>query len=160
MQVAFFSHFSIFRNGINIYVLLLILFMLTLRFRQLLIWTFAIGLGLDVYSGLGFGLITIALLAAALAAYLLYMNFFSHQANLSLIFLTAVMVVTYNLILSLASVLFYAVGLSRVYVAIDSAWLVGLVYQLLGTGLAFVALYVVFHPTIERFREQFMIRRV
>jgi hypothetical protein len=133
--------------------------MLAFKLKQFLVWVLLLGLGLDVYSSLGYGIITISLLASAIMAYLLYMNFFSHQTYFSLILLTAVMVVVYNLFLSLASVVFYAVGFSWIYVSIDLPWMIGLGWQLLGTCTAFIVFYVIFHPTIERFREQFMIRR-
>lgn len=158
-HVSGLSEFVLFRDGILLQVVALMVFLLTLRLREFLSWTIVLGICLDLYSGIAFGTITLSLICSGLIGYYLYLNYFSHQANITLVALVAIMTISYGFFFSLFSMGLYAANTSDTYAPLDTPFLLSILKRSLLTSLGFTTIYLLFNRTIERFRDQFIIRR-
>ncbi len=159
LQVSVISQYVILKNYFNIFILFIIFLLLSNNFRFYVIYTLVMGLVADVYSGLGFGILTLSLLTCALIAYILYINFFSHRAGLTLIVLIGIMSATYLLSIGFYSFIFYALNVNQYVVYINNGFIFKLLGQIIINSIVFMALYIIFGGVVRRLRERFIISK-
>ncbi|MDP3965108.1 MAG: hypothetical protein Q8Q20_05670 [bacterium] len=159
VDVSFLNKFEFFYSYVTLYVLASMFAILILPIRRALIWIIGLGLVADVFSGLGYGLITGALFFSSVVGYMLFATYFSHRSGLTSVFLIGLMTSLYWICLNAFSVLYFLVGLSDIWVGWSgSFWLLALSHSLV-TSLTFTVIYAIFSNVLRRFRERFVITR-
>ncbi len=159
LQTTVLSQFETIANNVNIFLLAIMFFLLATKLKLYFVWTIILGVLADMYSGLGFGVITISLLITASVAYLLYISFFSHRTSLSLVLLVSVMTVIYTLSISILSFIYFWLNAHDITVDLNAHYLLYVFEQTVYTSIAFVILYLLFNSVIKQFRERFIISR-
>ncbi|MFA5107382.1 MAG: hypothetical protein WC497_03610 [Patescibacteria group bacterium] len=143
-------------SGINVLIIAILYFLITLKTRNYFIWTAILGLLADIFSSLPVGVITISLLGTALVAYLLYLNYFSHRTGLTLILLVVLMCAVYALLL-------YGISQAWIFIASNPTHLVfnplAILSQTFATTVTCVLCYLVFNQAVKRFRDRFLIQK-
>ncbi|MBU0707428.1 hypothetical protein KKG41_03580 [Patescibacteria group bacterium] len=155
-KTSIFPHFSWLSNT-NFFILVIVMMLFVSKMRSYFIWTIVTGLLLDIFSGYGFGVITLSLIITSLVAYILYLNYFSHHTGLALIALVAIMSFVYVLSFSMLSILFYVIDISAYRMTINLELLLSVVRQMLYTSVGFIILYTLFNGAIKRINHRFII---
>lgn len=114
----------------------------------------AIGLILDLYSGLPFGLLTISLFFTAVMLEILFVNFFTNFSFYSLMILGALAVAIYNVLFVGLAVSAYFIGWSDVVPGWSYGWRVG--WQFLTTEILLIAAFGASSFVSRRFRPMFL----
>lgn len=134
--------------GLNI-LLIISIFLLFYDSPNLYCFIIAGGLAYDIYSSLFFPSVTISILATILFSRLLFKNSFTNQSFYSLVILSFISLVVYNLIKILLLHAFYFLRLSEIILTLNKLYFFGLISQFI-VNLTFIIILYVFQNFFNR----------
>lgn len=154
LQLAVVGNLNFFGGRINLTLVVLIILINLAEFSWVVAFSAAIGLLLDVYSGLPFGILTFSLFISGIALKILFLNFFTNFSFHSLLFLGLIAVVTYNAVFICIIWLIYFVGLSDYLPSWD--YLSKALWQIATTEAILVAAYHFINSLSRKFKPVFL----
>ncbi|MBU2235922.1 hypothetical protein KKA01_02575 [Patescibacteria group bacterium] len=158
IQLSFIDPFTTGIAPISIILLLIALLAFRLEIIPLLWWSFGIGAIHEIFSILPFGTFTIITVLTATALYFLLNNVLTNKSLFPFVLLAIVGSAIYNLLLLLASTVFYAMNSIEVSLyQVPNLW-TGILQQALINGAAAFVLFLLIRLLTRRFQNQFLVR--
>lgn len=101
IQVSFLTTWPKPVSSLNIILSLVIFFAIILNYKKSLWYAFGAGLFVELFSGYGFGITTLALILTVIIINFLFNNFFTNRSFYSLMILGFIATIIYNLLISI-----------------------------------------------------------
>ncbi|MFA6526526.1 MAG: hypothetical protein WCT26_03910 [Candidatus Buchananbacteria bacterium] len=154
LQLAVVGNLNFFGGRVNLTLVVLIILINLAEFNWVVTFTVVIGLLLDVYSGLPFGILTLSLFISGVTLKILFLNFFTNFSFYSLLLLGLIAVILYNAVFIFIIGLIYFIGLSDYLPGFD--YLYKFLWQILTTELIMVAAYYFINSLSRKFKPVFI----
>lgn len=153
-QLLFQGSIGIFSGRVNLTLVALIILLNFAEFSWVVGFVVVIGILSDIYSGLSFGILTGSLFFSALVLKILFDNFFTNFSYYSLLLLSLIAVVLYNIIFILLIGLLYFIGASDYLPKID--YLNKIIWQIVTTELIMTIVYYFINTVSSKFKPVFL----
>lgn len=115
LQVSLLPHWPLPVRWVHLVAALTIFVIVVVSFEYGLLWAFTGGIFLELYSGYPFGVTLLALLLTAISVNALFAHFFTNRSLYSLLLLSIIGTLLFNLFLLLSSGLLHALGLTAAF---------------------------------------------
>jgi rod shape-determining protein MreD len=157
-QLAILPNFPWYLSDLNLVLVMIIFIAVVYSFQLAVVYSFILGLLLDSFSTMSFGAYLIALILTVYIVYKLFERFLTNKSAYTLIGLTAIATVFFNIVIYLYKMLFYYQN-AREVLSIDliKSWIFQDFISQIIINLFFVAvLFVAFHFSSNRFKAVFI----
>lgn len=154
LQLAVVGNLNFFGGRVNLTLVVLIILINLAEFNWVVTFTVVIGLLLDVYSGLPFGILTLSLFISGVTLKILFLNFFTNFSFYSLLLLGFIAVILYNAVFIFIIGMIYFIGWSDYLPGLD--YLYKVLWQILTTELIMIAAYYFINSLSRKFKPVFI----
>lgn len=154
LQLVLVGNFNFFSGRINLALVILIILVNLADFSQVAIFSVITGLLLDIYSGLPFGVMALALFLTGVILEILFLNFFTNFSFYSALLLSLIAVLIYNLVFLGVIWLIYFFGLSDYLPRWDYVYKIA--WQIGTTEAIMVAAYYFINSLSKKFKPVFL----
>lgn len=158
IQFSFIDPFTVGIAPISVVLLFLALLAFRLEIIPLLWWSLGIGVIHELFSILPFGTFTVITILTSVALYFLLNNVLTNKSLFPFVLLAIAGTIIYNLLLQLASVIFYAMNYVEISLyQVPNLW-TSMLLQALINGVAALILFLLIRSLTKRFQNQFLVR--
>jgi len=141
LQISFFSILKFPYFNINLILSLVIFFAVIVDYQKAMFVGLATGLLLELYSPLFFGVIVLSLLLTTIVINSLFVHLFTNRTFFSLLSLTLVGVVAYNVIILLLSNVTFYLNNALYHFVLDYRYFLNLLWQIIFTFFLIILYY-------------------
>ncbi len=130
-QVSFIGEFDFLRNNLQLLLVIVIVLTFYSSYKSVLIFSIISGFIVDLFSIYNFGVTTAAFLITFLLINLLFKRLISNKETYSLILVTLIGTVVYNVFLFLVTNSLYIINLNSVRIIFSFDFLYSIIWQLI-----------------------------
>lgn len=158
VQIAFISGLPSWFSNLNLILIVLVFILGLIGFQSAWWWSLGLGILMDIYHFLPFGIFLISLSSAILLTNFLLTNFFTNRSLYSFLALTTLAGIFYNIILYFLSFISNFFNISGVFIKINSGVLVNELRGLAVNILAAIFIYYFLNLISARLKPVFLLR--
>lgn len=157
-QVSFFPFLDYPVNNLNIILTIIIFITVILNYQLGLYWAAAVGLFIDLYSINNFGVVMTALLVTVICINALFNNFFTNRSFYSLLVLSFLGTLIYNILTLILKFPFYFLKMDIVSPIPDLLWLYNLLWQIVLNITLVSIIFLLFNSLSKKLKSVFLIK--